>query len=34
MATRLPTPEIIAMRQAAQALGAWNLADCTLAVTP
>ena len=25
--------EIIAMRQAAQALGAWNLADCTLAVT-
>ena len=23
--------EIIAMRQAAQALGAWNLADCTLA---
>lgn len=25
--------EIIAMHQAAQALGAWNLADCTLAVT-
>ena len=25
--------EINAMRQAAQALGAWNLADCTLAVT-
>ena len=25
--------EIIAMREAAQALGTWNLADCTLAVT-
>lgn len=33
MVTRLAHAEIIAMRQAAQALGAWNLADCTLAVT-
>ena len=32
-AGQLAHAEIIAMRQAAQALGAWNLADCTLAVT-